>query len=142
MLFIWKSNIHICCPCMSLYGYILVLYYVRYAINFNKKTFYFNFTATFTSYIVITFTFSYHYTFTTSWLRQKTLFLLLIIQLISPLRLLRQDLEKLHIFLSLVLLRSLQRDSDKKSYFAFHHFYCSTLSTSSTTFTMSWSREK
>ena len=43
-------------------------------------------------------------------------FFLLMIKLISPLRLLRQDLEKLHIFFSLLLLlRSLQRDSNKKN---------------------------
>ena len=64
--FIWKSNIHICCPYMSLYGYILVLYYAHCTINFDEYTFYFNFTTTFTSYIVITFSFLYHYTFTTS----------------------------------------------------------------------------
>ena len=72
---------------MSLYSYILVLYYVHQAINFHESTFYFNFTAT----------------FTTPRLRQKTLFFLLIIKLISPLPLLRQDLQKLHIFISLVL---------------------------------------
>ena len=82
---------------MSLYGYILVLYYAHYAINFDENTFYFNFTTTFTSYIVITFSFSYHYTFTTSWLKQKTLFFLLITKLISPLRLLRQDLKKCYL---------------------------------------------
>ena len=102
---------------MSLYCYILVFYYAHYAINF-ENTFYFNFTTMFTSsYIVITFSFSYHYTFTKSWLRQKTLFFLLIIKLISPLRLLRQDLEKLHSLISslLLLLRPLQCDSDKKN---------------------------
>ena len=115
--FIWKSNIHICRPYMYLYSYILVLYYAHYAINFDENTFYFNFTTTFTSYIVITFSFSYHYTFTTSWLRQKTLFFLLIIKLILPICLLRQDLEKLHSFISslLLLLRPLQCDSDKKN---------------------------
>ena len=83
-----------------------------------KIHFIFNFTTTFTSYILITFSFSYRYMFTTSWLRRKTLFFLLKIKLISPLRLPRQDLEKLHIFTSsrllLLLLRPLQRDSDKK----------------------------
>ena len=95
-------------PYMSLYGYILVLYYAHYAINVDENTFYFNFTTTFSSYIVITFFFSYHYTFTTSCLNQKTLFFLLIIKLISPLRLLCQDLGKLHNFISLLisLLRS------------------------------------
>ena len=104
---------------MSLYGYILVLYYAHYAINFDENTFYFNFTTTFTT--LITFSFSYHYMFTTPSLRQKALFFLLITKLILPLRLLRQDLEKLHIFilllllLLLLLLRALQRDSDKKN---------------------------
>ena len=108
---------------MSLYCYILVFYYAHYAINFDENTFYFNFTTTFTSYIVITFSFSYHYTFTTSRLRQKTLFFSLIIKLISPLRLLRQDLEN-YIFLfqchyyyvhySVIL---------TKKYFDFHYFY-------------------
>ena len=79
---------------MSLYGYSLVLYYAHYAIIFDENTVYFNFTSTFISYIVIIFSFSYHYTFTTLWLGQKTLFSLLIIKLILPLRLLRQDLEK------------------------------------------------
>ena len=104
---------------MSLYSYILVLYYAHYAINFDENTFYFNFTTTFTT--LITFSFSYHYMFTTPSLRQKALFFLLITKLILPLRLLRQDLEKLHIFilllllLLLLLLRALQRDSDKKN---------------------------
>ena len=44
-------------PYMSLYGYILVLYYAHYAINVDENTFYFNFTTTFSSYIVITFFF-------------------------------------------------------------------------------------
>ena len=75
-------------------------------------------------------------TFTTPWLRQKTLFLLLIIKLISILRLLHQDLEQLHIFISLLLLLLSSRDSDKKIYyFDIPHFYFSTTSTSSTTFT-------
>ena len=48
--------------------------------------------------------------------RESTVFFFLIIKLILPLRLLRQDLEKLHIFISLLLLlRSLPRDSDKKN---------------------------
>ena len=51
---------------MPLYGYILVFYDAHYAMNFDQNTFYFSFTATFTSYIVITFSFSYHYAFTTS----------------------------------------------------------------------------
>ena len=44
---------------MSSNGYILVLYYAHYAINFDENTFYFNFTTTFTT--LITFSFSYHY---------------------------------------------------------------------------------
>ena len=44
---------------MSLYRYILVLYYAHYAINFDENTFYVNFTTTFTT--LITFSFSYHY---------------------------------------------------------------------------------
>ena len=50
------------------------------------------------------------------WLRQNALFFLLIIKLVLPLRLLRQDLEKLHILVSLLPLRLLQRDSGKKHY--------------------------
>ena len=100
---------------MSLCSYILVLYYTHHVINFDENAFYFNFTATFTSYIVITFSFWHNYMFTTSWLRQKTFFLL-IMKLISLILLLRQDLEKLHIFTSLLLLlHSLQCDSDKKN---------------------------
>ena len=66
--------------------------------------------------IVITkFSFSYHYYVHYAVIKTKA-FSLLIIKLISPLRLLRQDLEKLKIFiLLLLLLRSLQRDSDKKN---------------------------
>ena len=86
-----KQHPHICHPYMSLYGYILVLYYAHYVISFDENAFYFNFTATFTSYIIITFSFWHNYMFTMSWLRQKTFFLL-IIKLISPIHLLRQDL--------------------------------------------------
>ena len=102
---------------MSLYSCILVLYYAHYAINFDENTFYFNFTTTFTA--LITFPFSYHYYVHYAVIKTKTLFFLSILKLISPLRLLRQDLEKLHIFISLllVLLRSLQRDSDQKIYY-------------------------
>ena len=104
---------------MSLYSFILVLYYAHYAINFDENTFYFNFTTTFTT--LITFSFSYHYHVHYAVIKTKNIFLL-IIKLISPLRLLHQDLEKLHIFilllllpLVLLLLRALQRDSDKKN---------------------------
>ena len=70
--------------------------------------------------IVITkFSFSYHYYAHYAVIKRKTLFFLLILKLISPLRLLRQYLEKLHIFISLLLLHSLQRDSDKKILFWF-----------------------
>ena len=80
--------------------------------------------------------FSYHYYAHYAVIKTKTLFFLLIIKLISILRLLRQDLEQLHIFISLLLLLLSSRDSDKKIYyFDIHHFYFSTTSTSSTTFT-------
>ena len=54
-----KQHLYIYRPYMSLYSYILVLYYAHYAINFDENTFYFNFTTTFTT--LITFSFSYHY---------------------------------------------------------------------------------
>ena len=58
------------------------------------------------------------------------------IKLILILRLLRQDLQQLHSFISLLLLLLSSRDSDKKIYyFDIHHFYFSSTSTSSTTFT-------
>ena len=44
---------------MSLFNYILVLYYAHYAINFDENTFYFIFITTFTT--LTTFSFSYHY---------------------------------------------------------------------------------
>ena len=44
---------------MTLYSYILVLYYAHYVINFDENKFYFNFTTTFTT--LITSSFSYHY---------------------------------------------------------------------------------
>ena len=94
------------------------------------------------------------------WLRQNALFFLLIIKLVLPLRLILQDLEKLHILVSLLPLRLLQRDSGKKYYLdstlttfsvlpyprfllplpchdqgnSFFHFFA--------TFTTSWSKEK
>ena len=100
---------------MSLYSCILVLYYAHYAINFDENTFYFNFTTTFTT--LITFPLSYHYYVHYAVIKTKNFFFLLILKSISPLRLLRQDLEKLHIFISLLLLCSLQRDSDPKIYY-------------------------
>ena len=96
---------------MSLCSYILALCYAHYAINVDENTFYFNYVHC----IVITFSFSYNYYVNYTVIETKTLFFLLIIKSISPLRLLRQDLEKLHILVSLLLLlRSLQHDSDKK----------------------------
>ena len=65
--------------------------------------------------VIIIKKFSYHYYVHYAAIKAKRLFFLLIIKLISSLRLLRQDLEKLHIFISLLLLRSLQCDSDKKN---------------------------
>ena len=71
------------------------------------------------STVTTKFSFSYHYYVHYAVIKRKTLFFLLILKLISPLRLLRQYLEKLHIFISLLLLHSLQRDSDKKILFWF-----------------------
>ena len=66
--------------------------------------------------IVITqFSFSYNYYVRYAVIKTKTLFFLFITKLILPLPLPRWDLETLHIFNSLLLLRSLQRDSDKKN---------------------------
>ena len=66
--------------------------------------------------VIIIKKFSYHYYVNYAAIKAKRLFFLLIIKLISSLRLLRQDLEKLHICISLLLLlRSLQCDSDKKN---------------------------
>ena len=44
----------------------------------------------------------------------------MLIIIISSLRLLRQDLEKMHIFIALLL--SLQRGYDKSILFSFHHY--------------------
>ena len=111
------------------------------------------------SIVITKFSFSYHYYVQYAVIKRKTLFFWLILKLISPLRLLRQYLEKLHIFISLLLQNSLQRDSDKKILFWFsplllfyyihvfyylHHvmikrfFFFFFIST----FTTSWSKEK
>ena len=131
---VWKSNIHICRPYMSLCSYILALCYAHYAINVDANTFYFNYVHC----IVITFSFSYNYYVNYAAIETKTLFFLLIIKSISPLRLLRQDLEKLHIVLFHYYYYVHYRVIlTKKYYFDFRHFYFSTTYRSSTTFTMS-----
>ena len=93
---------------MFLYGCILVLYYAHYAINFDENTFYF------TSYIVIIFFFIslyVHYVV----IKTKNIIFLVNNKINFATAFTTPGSWKLHIFISMpLLLRSLQRDSDKK----------------------------
>ena len=115
---ILKRNIHTCLhfrTTISKPQLNAVLCYTHYAINFDENTLYF-ISPLCLLHCNNNFLFQFTTTFTTPWLRQKILFFLLIIIIISPF--LRQDLEKLHIFV--LLLRSLQGDYDKKYCFHFN----------------------
>ena len=112
-------------------------------------------------YIVITFSFSYHYRYVHyAVIKTKRIIFLVNNKISFATSLLLQDLEKLHILVSLLPLRLLQRDSGKKYYLdstlttfsflpyprfllplpchdqgnSFFHFFA--------TFTTSWSKEK
>ena len=94
-----------------------VLYHAHNAINFDENTFFqFHHSLRSLNIVITKFSFSFHcYVHYAVIKTKKALFFLLIIVMILPLRLLRQDLEKLHIFIS--MLRSLQCDYDKKCSF-------------------------
>ena len=80
------------------------------------------------------FSFPYQYYVHYAMIKTKRLYFLLMLKLISPLRLLCQDLEKLHIFISLILPRILESLSNLFNILA--------TTTAATTFTTVWFWQK